>query len=184
MQTTLEMILKEGYAAVTTDKIAEQAKVNISSLYQYFPNKISIVQAIYEREAAELAVIIRRVMQDETDTPIEAGLQRIVENLVDFIGSRQIIFLRLEREVQELSSTVSQLSIDNMVYQSSYVYLKHHLPDVDESEIHARLFYCRHIVVALVYGFFMDEPAEISREEFVSRLSVIVKSCLKQGFIQ
>lgn len=41
----------EGFEHATTNRIAELAGVSIGSLYQYFPNKVSIVGALRERHS-------------------------------------------------------------------------------------------------------------------------------------
>ena len=60
-RTTIEDILTaaaqvfeaHGYAAGTTNRIAERASVSIGTLYQYFPNKESLAVALLERHLAE-----------------------------------------------------------------------------------------------------------------------------------
>ena len=54
-QAMLDLIAEEGYAAASTNQIAKRAKVNIASLYQYFPNRQAIALALYEGSSAELA---------------------------------------------------------------------------------------------------------------------------------
>ncbi len=58
---TVEIVLKaagqvfqrQGYAAGTTDRIAERAGVSVGTLYQYFPNKDSILALLAERHIDE-----------------------------------------------------------------------------------------------------------------------------------
>jgi AcrR family transcriptional regulator len=60
-EATVEAILEaaaqvfecHGYAAGTTNRIAERAGVSIGSLYQYFPNKDAILVALVHRHLAE-----------------------------------------------------------------------------------------------------------------------------------
>lgn len=40
------LLVTEGFYAITTDKIAKEAGVSIGSLYQFFGNKESVVQAV------------------------------------------------------------------------------------------------------------------------------------------
>jgi len=179
MNTTLDLTLKEGYSSLTTNRIARESKVNISSLYQYFPNVYAIVLAIYEQAASELASVIHELMMKELTTPMETGLPRIIKTLVNFIDSRQAVFLRLEREVPELRRTSTQMSIDKMAYQMSCIYIKQHMPELSEATIKSRLFYCNHICVALVHGFLVDRPKGVSRAQLINALCRLITDCLK-----
>ena len=46
---------ERGYAGATTNRIAERAGVSIGSLYQYFPNKESILVVLLEQHTQEVA---------------------------------------------------------------------------------------------------------------------------------
>ena len=43
------ILAKDGLEGFTTNRIAERAGVNISSLYQYFPDKMAILEALQRR---------------------------------------------------------------------------------------------------------------------------------------
>ncbi|MGW7534341.1 TetR/AcrR family transcriptional regulator [Amycolatopsis sp. NPDC054798] len=58
-----------GYAAGTTNRIAERARVSIGSLYQYYPNKDAILVALTSRHLAAGEETLRR--QRETAGPPE-----------------------------------------------------------------------------------------------------------------
>jgi AcrR family transcriptional regulator len=49
LQATAYILVREGYAALTTNRVAEKAGVNIASLYQYFPNKQALVTELQRR---------------------------------------------------------------------------------------------------------------------------------------
>lgn len=49
MQAATYILIKSGWEALNTNAVAERAGVNISSLYQYFPNKESIVSELRNR---------------------------------------------------------------------------------------------------------------------------------------
>jgi AcrR family transcriptional regulator len=66
-QTTVEAILeaaaqvfeRHGYAAGTTNRIAERAGVSIGSVYQYFPNKDAILVALVHQHLAEATAVLQ-----------------------------------------------------------------------------------------------------------------------------
>lgn len=49
LEVSLEQISKKGIDAVTMNQVAEIAEISIASLYQYFPDKTSIVATLAER---------------------------------------------------------------------------------------------------------------------------------------
>lgn len=50
LDATARVLVRRGYAACTTNLVAEVAGVGIGSLYEYFPNKEALVAALAERE--------------------------------------------------------------------------------------------------------------------------------------
>lgn len=66
----------EGWAGFTTNRIAELAGVSIGSLYQYFPDKLSLVDAIRHRHLDDSMAIMRRV-RAEVLSPAEFAAQRV-----------------------------------------------------------------------------------------------------------
>jgi AcrR family transcriptional regulator len=53
LQAAAYILVKGGWEALTTNRVAERAGVNIASLYQYFPNKEAIVVELQRRHVAE-----------------------------------------------------------------------------------------------------------------------------------
>lgn len=53
-EATLQVLLANGLAAVTTVQIAERAGVSVGSLYQYFPNKNALLAAVVKRHVGEV----------------------------------------------------------------------------------------------------------------------------------
>jgi len=42
------LLINDGVEGVTTGKIAKQAGISVGSLYQYFPNKLAVLKAMYQ----------------------------------------------------------------------------------------------------------------------------------------
>ncbi len=49
LDATASLLAERGFESVSTAHIAERAGVNVSSLYQYFPNKYAVFAALAER---------------------------------------------------------------------------------------------------------------------------------------
>ncbi len=50
LQATVQVLLKEGAGKITTKKIASRAGVSIGTLYQYFPNKNSLLYVLFRQQ--------------------------------------------------------------------------------------------------------------------------------------
>jgi AcrR family transcriptional regulator len=53
-----------GWTGLTTNAVAETAGVSIGSLYQYFPNKLALIEAVRRRHFDEVLVVLRAAADD------------------------------------------------------------------------------------------------------------------------
>jgi len=56
---------ERGWTGLTTNAAAEVAGVSIGSLYQYFPNKVSLVEAVRRRHFDEVLAVLRAATDDK-----------------------------------------------------------------------------------------------------------------------
>ena len=54
-EATIQVLLSQGMAGLTTTGVAERAGVSVGTMYQYFPNKQALVYALNERFLTTLA---------------------------------------------------------------------------------------------------------------------------------
>ena len=66
LEATTDILLREGYAKLTTNRIADRAGVNIASLYQYFPGKEAIVAELRRRHGTDQRDALRHVLAEHT----------------------------------------------------------------------------------------------------------------------
>jgi AcrR family transcriptional regulator len=70
LEATIQVLLKEGKERLTTTRVADRAGVSVGTLYQYFPNKSSLLQATLRRHMDEIAETIRQVCAEQRGKPI------------------------------------------------------------------------------------------------------------------
>src|SRR5258706_7105162 len=83
LQAAAELIAQVGYEKMTMTGIAERAATSVGSLYQYFPDKQTIAQALFEQQAQEVEE--RWAPLFETIARLEAV--EIAQGLVDLLHS-------------------------------------------------------------------------------------------------
>lgn len=68
---TGELVLAQGLDALTTNKVAEQANVNIATLYQYFANKQALLSALVQSYLNDLTRGLNDMLDALGDTSVE-----------------------------------------------------------------------------------------------------------------
>ncbi|WP_215905678.1 TetR/AcrR family transcriptional regulator [Thalassospira sp. TSL5-1] len=74
------ILADQGWAGFTTNRVAEVAGVSIGSLYQYFPDKLSLIDAIRERHLADCLSVLRNVTA--TAKPLPVFVEELVSNII------------------------------------------------------------------------------------------------------
>src|SRR5262245_33246610 len=78
LEATADILVRHGYAKLTTNRIAERAGVNIASVYQYFPGKEAIVAELRRRHGAEQHAAMRQALAELRGRGFEATLRKLV----------------------------------------------------------------------------------------------------------
>lgn len=79
LQAATYILTKRGWDAFTTNEVAQKAGVNIASLYQYFPNKESIVAELQRRHVQQMRELWPPV---STTATLEGNLLHMLEAVV------------------------------------------------------------------------------------------------------
>ncbi len=70
-----------GWAGFTTNTVAAVAGISIGSLYQYFPDKLSLVEAIRRRHFDEVLAVLRRATIG--GLTLRQGVEALVQGMID-----------------------------------------------------------------------------------------------------
>ncbi len=79
LDATLQVLVRDGKARLTTTRVAARAGVSVGTLYQYFPNKSSLLQAALRRHLEGVYSLVRGAMAGFAGQPLEeicAGVAR------------------------------------------------------------------------------------------------------------
>jgi AcrR family transcriptional regulator len=81
LQAAIQVLAKEGAHRFTTTRVAERAGVSVGSVYQYFPNKASILFRLQSDEWQQTAAMLGTILLDEGKAPLER-LRKLVHAFV------------------------------------------------------------------------------------------------------
>ena len=82
LSAAARILSQDGGSRLTTNRIARTAGVAVASLYQYFPNKEAIVQALFERELSEEHAELTTRVEALHDRPIRDVIRTGIESII------------------------------------------------------------------------------------------------------
>lgn len=80
IEAATRILSDEGWAGFNTNKVAEAAGVSIGSFYQYFPSKLSLVEAIRRRHIEDCLAVMRRAAEGRK--PLAQFAEGLVRDLI------------------------------------------------------------------------------------------------------
>lgn len=82
-QATLQVLADGGSKRLTTIKVAQRAGVSVGTLYQYFPNKRSLLFAVLEEHLAAVAIAVEEACRQNHSQSLDRMVERLVNDFID-----------------------------------------------------------------------------------------------------
>lgn len=95
MARTLE---SHGSSGVTTQRVADIAGFSIGAVYQYFPNKEGLIDALALRELTRLTSMMEKVLEKPAHSGTGVNARRMIRVMAEFIGVRPRLYGILRAE--------------------------------------------------------------------------------------
>jgi len=80
-----QLFHEKGYEHVSVREIAREVGLPIASVYQYFPNKLSIVRQLWESYTLALGDFLSEELSVLAAEPSKINLDRVIDNTVDYM---------------------------------------------------------------------------------------------------
>jgi AcrR family transcriptional regulator len=94
-EATIQVLLTQGADRLTTTRVADRAGVSVGTLYQYYPNKRSLLFAVFEDHMNKVGRAVEVACEDAHNKPISEMIKLVVEAYVDVKMQRADISIAL-----------------------------------------------------------------------------------------
>jgi AcrR family transcriptional regulator len=95
LESATQLLSRDGYAALSTNRIAELAGVSIGSLYQYFPGKQAVIAALARRLEYRALEIFAKTLDNLAEQPVG----KIAHSLIVDLAGERLGALAVRREL-------------------------------------------------------------------------------------
>jgi AcrR family transcriptional regulator len=176
LEACAQLIAKEGYYSVTTDRIAETAGVSIGSLYQFFGNKESVVSALIKQMVEEDRHYFFEKMQLVANLSNNEKIMRMLE-----IGFE---IYRIKPELRTALQTVRlYLTEPDYLTQSRRILmdvLRAHLPTLTPGRDPDKVaFITVTAYLSIMNNSLLDSPSLVNDPELMKELFLMFKKYLE-----
>lgn len=179
LKATTRVLLKDGYEGCTTNRVAEAAGVSIGSVYQYFPNKESLVVRVMERHQEKL----RAVLTEHLLTLQDATLPRAVKTLVRAMLDAHRVEPKLHRVLMEQVPRIGALKAlhaQHAAYEPLVVaWLESHQDQLDVPDAKMATWMLIAAVDGVLQRVFVDRPSSLDEEQLATELERLIVSYLR-----
>lgn len=166
-----QLFIAEGYDSTTTNAIAAQAKVPIGSLYQFFPDKAAILQALAVRYTE---LLHQRFTALQTAKPAQVPLSTYIEQVIDATSQfftdypgYHAIFMQMQGKMPDLEAI--EEAADAQYIQDLAYFLAQSGADLDSADYQAIAYVLVKTIGTLLWLSLSQEP------NFRQRLSIETK---------
>jgi AcrR family transcriptional regulator len=101
-EATIQVLLSHGADRLTTTRVADRAGVSVGTLYQYYPNKQSLLFAVFEDHMDKVSQAVEAACAGACHMPMSEMIRRVVEAFVDVKMQRADISVALYKVAPEV----------------------------------------------------------------------------------
>src|SRR6185436_14343613 len=129
-EATVQVLLKHGVDRLTTTRVAERAGVSVGTLYQYYPNKQSLLYAVLAHHLDTVASAVEAACDLARHKPLSEIVRTVVERFVDAKMERTDV----SRALYQFAADVGGPALAKRVSQRSRKALEATLPTAPDIE--------------------------------------------------
>lgn len=180
LEATKFILINEGYESLTTIKVADKAGVSVGSLYQYFPNKESLIALVLDDHFDRLKESLMVKVSTNLDIPLKDFIDMAINHIVtEHIKDKDILII-----LEDLDGLLS-LKEKRRERQNSWILLLESLlhnfnSETREMDTHLSSFFLAHSVDTVIHEAIYSNITLAESEQFSNELSALVFNFIKK----
>ncbi|MGH7125597.1 MAG: TetR/AcrR family transcriptional regulator [Stellaceae bacterium] len=173
LSAAAQVLVEEGFERATTNRIAEVAGVSVGSLYQYFPNKEAIVNALVERHEGEMFEQLAGMAATLEHAPLEEAIATYVRAMLKVHATSPKLHEVLTRQMPSLDPA-KLLAMQSRVEMVVRIYLEKHRARLRPMNVELAAFLLSTSVEAVSHMAIIQRPEVLRDRAFADELTQLV----------
>ncbi|MFP2910216.1 TetR/AcrR family transcriptional regulator [Pyxidicoccus sp. 3LFB2] len=176
---TAQVLVKEGYDAVSTNHVARVAGVSVGSVYQYYSSKEALVLAVMERYRAQGLAELEEGVSRMAGATLRETLRQLIRQVMASKASNPRLHQVLVEQLPRMRQFQQVDPYTVRILRVVRAFLEPHARDVRPQDLDMATFIIVNTVESLTHVALLDRPEYLTRESFVDELCALVVGYLQ-----
>ncbi len=180
LEAAARVLAADGYAAMSTNRVAEEAGVSIGSLYRYFNDKGEIVEHLRARVNEEVLADLTDAILGSLDADARTGVEQVLVTLVDGLERHGGVLHALIDEVPLGSQANTLPEIERQLTEFTRLFVLRHAPRMPRDELDARLYLAMGMTLNACLRIALERPEHLDRDRLLSLVTDMLVSGISE----
>lgn len=181
LTATARVLVREGYEGTTTNRVAEVAGVSVGSLYQYFPNKESLLVTLTERHVEEMTAIFHEKFEDLVGADLEDAVRGLIEAAVQAHAVAPELHRAFIEQMPQIGHLDTVREAETSIIEGLRGYLENRRERLAPENLHLAAFLVFKAVESATHAAVLDHTAYLEDEGLLDELTALVLGYLLPG---
>jgi AcrR family transcriptional regulator len=178
LEATIRVLLSRGYQGTTTTAVAERAGVSVGSLYQYFPNKDSLIAALVQRHSSEAIYCVDLVLKTSRQDDVEESMRAIARAAIAAHRIHPALHKILVEQVPRIGQIKSAMNTSRIVTRKLSKWLEER-EQFQVLQLERTAFVIETVVEALTHRIIVDKAQDISDRDLEQQATQLLVACIE-----
>lgn len=181
LAATKKVLVRDGYEAASTNRVAEVAGVSIGSLYQYFPSKASLLSALIERHMKSMLEVLATTAQQGQTSSIEEATRTIIRAVFAAHRVNPTLHRVLVEQMARLGTLAAVESFEAEAQALVEGFLSSHRAELRPKNVKAAARVAVLAVRGVTLWTVLRNAEQLADEEFIDEITDMVTRYLVKG---
>ncbi len=163
IEATARIVANEGRERLSTNRIAEVAGVSVGSLYQYFPNKESLLTEVRRRYDRDFMDRMVSELSRSGHLPLRDAVPKFIRFMVGIHAENPGLHNELAEQIPDAEH--------QYLHEFVLAYLEAHRDEVRPEDLELATYIALEVGEALIHGTALRMPERLEDERFAEEIS-------------
>jgi AcrR family transcriptional regulator len=180
LTATSRVLVREGYEATTTTRVAEVAGVSIGSLYQYFPSKEALVAGLIDEHIGKILGLLAEATAKLPDAPLPEAVRILIRTVILAHAVDPELHAILTQHFPQVEGFEKVRQLNAHAHALVLAYLQQRSGQLRPQDLELATFILVNCVQAVVSATVLERPQALRDERLVDELAVLAMRFLER----